>query len=115
MKKLEKLILPALVIFVLAVIYYSYFAPTEKLGDFSKFGDSEINQTINVLIVKESGFGKNANGDIISFEAKDKNNVVANVNLHEPAPEGLKNAEIVELLGHMHGNNFGAAGVKIIK
>lgn len=115
MKKLEKFLLPALLVFVLAVIYFNYFAPTEKLGDFSKFGDSEINQTINVLIIKENGFGKNANGDIISFKAKDKNNVVANINLHEPAPDDLENAEIVELLGHMHGNNFGAADIKIIK
>jgi len=115
MKKLEKLILPALAILVLSVIYFNYFAPTEELGDFSKFGGSEINQTINVLIIKESGFGKNSNGNIISFKAKDKNNSVANVNLHESAPEGLENAEIVELLGHMHGNDFGAADVKIIK
>ncbi len=115
MKKLEKFLLPALLVFVLAVIYFSYFAPTEKLGDFSKFGGTEISQTINVLIVKESGFGRNANGDIISFKAKDKKNVIANVNLHEPATEGLENAEIVELLGHMHGNDFSAAGIKIIK
>ncbi len=115
MKKIEKIVLPALVFFVFAVIYFNYFAPTEKLGDFSKFGGSEINQAINVLIIKESGFGKNANGDIISFKASDKNNVTANINLHEPAPDGLEDAEIVELLGHMHGNDFGAAEIKIIK
>jgi hypothetical protein len=115
MKSLQKLILPAIIIVLFAAIYYSYFAPTEKLGDLSKFGGSEINQRINVLVVKENGFRKDANGGIISFSARDKKNIVVNVSLHEPAPEGIESAEIVELLGHLHGSDFNAASVKIIK
>jgi len=114
--KLSKLFLPAMILVVILIIYFSYFAPSAELGLFSKFSNgSEINQTINVLIIKESGIGKNANGDIVSFKAKDKNGVIANINLHEPGPEGLGNAKIVELLGHMHDNNFSASRITVIK
>ncbi|MCF6271019.1 MAG: hypothetical protein L3J41_15000 [Melioribacteraceae bacterium] len=115
MKKLEKLILPALIMIVLVVIYSTYFAPTEKLGDFTMFGGSEINQRINVIILKERGVRKTDNGDIISFRAKDINNKIVTVSLREPEPASILNASIVELLGHMHGNDFTAAKVKVIK
>lgn len=115
MKKVQKLLLPVLLIFVIVAIYHSYFAPTTELGDLSKFGSSEINQRVNVLIVKESGFGRTASGDIISFKAKDKNNITVNVSLGEPAPPEIVNAEIVELFGHMHGDKFSAVSVKIIQ
>ncbi len=115
MKKIEKFILPALVVFLVGIVYFTYFAPTDKLGDFSKFGVSEINQRINVLIIKESKVSKNANGEIISFSVKDKNNIVKRISLHEPISSTILNAEIVELLGHMHGNDFICAGVEVIK
>ncbi len=115
MKSLQKLFLSVLILFVIVAIYYSYFAPTTKLGDFSKFGGSEINQRVNVLIVKESEFGRTESGEIISFRAEDKNNVVVNVALREPVTEEILDAEIVELLGHIHGDKFSAVGVKIIK
>lgn len=115
MKKIEKYILPVLVITLLGIVYFIYFAPTEELGDFSKFGVSEINQSINVSIVKESGISKTATGGIISFDAKDKNNRVHRVSLHEPVSATILNAEIVELLGHMHGKEFICAGVEVIK
>ncbi len=56
MKSLQKLILPSLVILLLGIIYLGYFAPSEELGDFSRFGESEVNQRINVKIIKETGF-----------------------------------------------------------
>ncbi|MGK9369598.1 hypothetical protein ACSSWA_11910 [Melioribacter sp. Ez-97] len=115
MKSLQKMTLPALGAILFVSIYFSYFAPTDELGDLSKFGASEINQTVNVMIVKENGFGRNAGGRIISFRAKDKNGVAVNVKLSEPAPPEIINAEIVELLGHLHGSDFNAASVKIIK
>ena len=114
--KLSKLILPIISAAVLALIYYTYFAPTKELGSFSKFdGGSEINQQINVSVVKENGFERDANGGIISFYAKDKNNLEIKITLHEPAPEEIVNAEVVELMGHMHGNSLTASKVSIIK
>ena len=115
MKNLNKLVLPGLGAVLIIVIYFLQFAPTDKLGDFSKFGGSEINQKIIVAIDKSLGFGKNMRGEIVTFFALDKKNFKANVNMHGPAPEGLENAEIVELFGHIHGNDFGAETVTIIR
>lgn len=116
MRKISKLILPLISITVLVVIYYIYFAPSKELGSFSKFdGGSEINQQINVSVVKVNGFERDKSGGIISFYAKDKNNLEIKITLHEPAPEEIVNAEVVELMGHMHGNSFVASGVIVLK
>ncbi|MDO8549372.1 MAG: hypothetical protein Q7S39_04350 [Ignavibacteria bacterium] len=116
MRKLSKLIFPAILAAVLVLIYYTYFAPTKELGSFSKFSaGSEINQQINVSVVKSRGIERDKSGNIISFYAKDKNNIELKVTLHEPAPAEILNAEVVELLGHMHENSITASKVSIIK
>lgn len=116
MRKFSKLILPLIAVTVLVVIYYIYFTPSKELGSFSKFGGgSEINQQINVSVVKENGFERNADGRIISFYAKDKNNLSIKITLHEPVADDIVDAEVVELMGHMHGGNFTAANITILK
>lgn len=76
MKKLSILILPAIFIVVITIMYFTYFAKTGEIGSFDKFSPgSEINQGINVFVVKAKGFERDANGNIISFYAADKNNV----------------------------------------
>ena len=116
MKRLSKLIFPAILVAVIALIYFTYFAPSKELGSFSKFNPgSEINQEINVAIVKSKGFEKDATGNITSFYAKDKNGVEAQVSSHEPIPAEIVNAEVVELLGHMHENSLVASKISIIK
>lgn len=116
MRKLSKLVLPLISAVVIVVIYFIYFAPTKELGSFSKFGGgSEINQQINVMVVKEGRFERDANGRIISFYAKDKNNLSIKITLHEPVTDDIVDAEVVELMGHMHGGNFTAASVTVLK
>lgn len=97
-------------------MYFTYFAKTDEVGSFDKFSaGSEINQGINVFVVKSKGFERDANGNIISFFAADKNNVEIKVTSHEPIPPEIADAEVVELLGHMHGENFTAANITILK
>lgn len=116
MKFLSKFIFPVIVAAVLAVIYFTYFAPTKDIGSFSKFSaGSEINQDINVAVVKEKGFERDANGSITSFYARDKNNVVIRIESHEPLLAEITNAEVVEVLGHMHANGIVASKITIIK
>lgn len=116
MKNISKLILPAIIIAVIGLIYYTYFAPSDELGDFSKFSPgSEISQNINVAVVKSKAFERDKSGGIISFYAKDKNNVEVKITLHEPAPKEIVNAEVVELMGHVHGNSFTASKISIIE
>jgi hypothetical protein len=112
---LSKLIFPIIIALVIMVIYYTYFVPSNELGSFSKFSSgAEINQRINVRVVKSMEFEKDANGNINSFYAKDLNNVEVKVTLHEPIPAVILNAEVIELLGHMHENSFTAAKITII-
>ena len=116
MKNISKLILPVIIIAVIGLIYYTYFAPSDELGDFSKFSaGSEINQNINVAVVKSKAFERDKSGGIISFYAKDKNNVEVKITLHEPAAEEIVNTKVIELMGHLHGNSFVASKVSIIK
>lgn len=116
MRIISKLILPLISISVLAFIYYIYFAPTSKLGSFTKFEKgTEINQEINVSVVKENGFERDASGGIISFYVRDKNNLIVKISLRDPVSDDIVNAEVVKLMGHMHGGNFTAAGVTILK
>lgn len=113
--KISRLILPAIFIVVIIIMYFSYFASTGELGSFSKFSPgSEINQSINVLVVK-SKIERDANGNIISFFAADKNNVEIKVTSHDPIPPEIADAEVLELLGHMHENALTASRISIIK
>ncbi|KUO58540.1 hypothetical protein APF79_06950 [bacterium BRH_c32] len=115
MKKLSKLILPAIFIVVIAIMYFTYFARTDEVGSLDKFSPgSEINQEVNVRVVK-SKIERDASGNISSFYAIDKNNVEVQVTSHEPIPAEVANTEVVELFGHMHGNSLVAAKITIIK
>mgnify|MGYP000883790063 CR=1 FL=1 len=49
------------------------------------------------------------------LDSLDINNLEIKITLHEPAPEEIVNAEVVELMGHMHGGNFTAASITILK
>jgi len=113
---MSKLILPGLVVVAIFIVYLFYFAPSKELGLFSKFdGGSEINQRINVVIVKDKKIGKDAKGEILSFFAKDRINKEVFISFHEPASKDILDAEIIELLGHMHGSDFTVSRVSIIE
>ena len=114
MSNQKKLILPT---FLLLTIYAIYILTSAKeIGSFDKIrSGGEINQNINVLVVGSKGFERDRNSNIISFYARDKIGAEAKVSLREPAPEEIINAEVVELFGHMHNDNFIALRVSIIK
>lgn len=113
---MSKYLLPAVILGVVVIIYFSYFAPSNELGSFSIFDPgSEINQEINVEIVKDKNFRRDGGGNIIGFFARDKAGVEKQISLHQPAPAGFQNAEIVELLGHFHGDNFTVSKLTIVE
>lgn len=113
---LAKLILPLIVSGVILVVYFTYFAPYKELGSFESITPgAEVNQVINVRLDKTGKFGKDAKGDIISFYATDKEKDRALVTSRDPILPEVTEAEILKLFGHMHGNNFVAAKISIIK
>ncbi|TAK64026.1 MAG: hypothetical protein EPO24_03575 [Bacteroidetes bacterium] len=116
MKINPKILLFTLTAIVVVWVSYSYLAPSVTLGDFSKFEpNSEISQTINVAIVTSRPIERSPDGKIISFYARDKNNVELKISPGQSLPEELLNAEVIELLGHLHGNVFAASRITKVK
>lgn len=114
MSNLAKVAIPTIAVFALYIFYLSL--PTGELGSFDAVRSAgEINQNINVHIVNEKGFSRDASNKIISFIARDRYNQEAVINLKNPASNELINAEIIELFGHMHQNTFIAAAATIVR
>jgi len=53
------------------------------------------------------------NNHVVTFYALDRYNDQAKVGLQEPADVKLEDAEIIEIFGHMHGNNFIALNITV--
>lgn len=113
---MSKLLLPGLVIAVVGVIYYFYFAPTGELGSFDRFDpNSEINSSIVVKVVQDRGFEQISSSRTM-FYAEDKNGKQLRISVpNDVLPDGIRNANKVELLGHLHGQTFTTAKVTIIE
>ena len=114
MSNLTKVTIPAVVLLTLYAVYH--LTPSGELGSFEKYKSSgEINQAIKVAVVTSRGLGRDDDNNIVVFIAKDKNGTESRVSLNQPAPSGFETAEVVELFGHMHGPDFVATQVTIIK
>lgn len=116
MKPLTRLILAVVALTVVGSVYYSFIKPTDELGSFSNFStNSEINQNINVAIVKSKEIGKDGGGRITSFYGSDKDDVVVKITLHDPAPPEIADAAVLELVGHLHVDAFVASHVTVLR
>lgn len=104
-------------IFSIFTLYAIYLLTSEEgIGSFEKIrSGGEINQNIKVVVNKSAGFERDRNGNIISFYATDKNGEQVKVSPQEPVSADIASAEIIELFGHMHGNNFIAVQVSIVE
>lgn len=114
MSKQAKLVIVIFSFFALYAIYV--LTSGSGIGSFEEVRASgEINQSVNVFVDRSRGFEKDRNGNIVSFYARDKDGELAIVSPNEPVPPDIANAEIVELFGHMHGNNFVAIRVSVVE
>lgn len=114
MSNLKKIAIPTIALFIIYVIIISQ--PSKELGSFDTVrAGGEINQNVNVELVKEEGFGRNAQNQIVSFIIKDIKGQLATVQLKNPATEDITYAKTVELFGHMHQDRFVAVSVSVIK
>ncbi len=113
MKNIEKIILPGLVVLILAILYFLYFAPSDELGKFSKF-DTNNNASLPIIVklVKDKGITRNADGTY-SFYVIDGDNKVVRVNGPESLPPGMDDAKSMVLTGHLSGETFHAHGVEL--
>jgi hypothetical protein len=110
---MTKVLIPVVLVFVAYAIYV--ISPTDEIGSFEKVrAGGEMNQSVNVYVDASKGFEKNHSGNVTAFYALDKDGDVAIISLNEPAPEEIMKAKVVELFGHMHGNNFKAISVEVV-
>lgn len=99
-------------LFIVYLIYSVYFTAKEGTGSFSDFDiNSTANKTIKVEIVKEKGFLP-GQGSGITFFAKDKTGIEKKITFDKELSQEVKDAKIVVLLGHLHGDYFHAAEVE---
>jgi cytochrome c-type biogenesis protein CcmE len=104
MKKVQKLILPALILFIIFIIYTLYFAKS-GLGSFDDFDPNNTAvKEIRVQLVIDRGITQQ--GEDVVFYAADKNGKVMMINGHVSLPDGFDKAEVIILKGHLSGDSF---------
>jgi cytochrome c-type biogenesis protein CcmE len=114
MKNIEKLILPTLVVLILAILYFSYFAPSDELGSFAKL-DSNSNASVPVIVkmVKEKGAQRTQDGSYI-FYVLDRDNKEMMITGLKDLPPGMDDAKTMVITGHMSGKDaFHAHGIEL--
>lgn len=105
MKKLQKLVLPLLLITVVFVIYLFYFANTGSLGSFDDFDpNNNAVKEIRVQLLPERGVDKRGND--FNFYTSDRNGKVIMVSGSGVLPNGFEEADVIILKGHLSGNSF---------
>ncbi len=99
-------------LFLVYLIYSVYFTAKEGTGSFNDFDiNSTANKTIKVEIVKEKGFLPGQGGGV-TFFAKDKTGIEKKITFDKELPQEVKDAKVIVLLGHLHGDYFHAAEVE---
>lgn len=111
MKKIQKFIVPILLIIVVGTVYLTYFNPQKGIGAFSDFDtNNNANKDIKVYVAKERDFSLDPASGSVVFHGRDKNGQV--VKIQAPANytmDQIKSAETVVLRGHLHKDYFHAA------
>lgn len=112
MKKLQKLILPILIIVVLILIFKIYFSPDKGLGSFSDFDpNNNAVKPIRVQLLYDRGI--NQQGGAVSFYVSDKDGKVVLVNGEFALPEAFESANEITIKGHLSQNGFHAHEVEV--
>lgn len=108
----KKLILPVLVLFVVYLVYTTYFAPKQGLGSFRDFStNNTASKRIRVQVIHERGFNIDPAGKGASFFAKDRSGIEMRISAVNGLPDGIDTVKTVILNGHLHQNNFEASEV----
>ncbi|MFZ1290672.1 MAG: hypothetical protein WAR79_11320 [Melioribacteraceae bacterium] len=114
MKKIEKFILPFLVLIIIGILYFTYFAASDELGDFSQLDpNSNASLPVAVKFVKEKGAQRTQDGTYV-FYVVDKNNKEMFITGLESLPPGMDDAKSMVITGHLSGKDaFHAHGIEL--
>lgn len=111
MKRLQKLILPLLLLLVVFIIYKFYFSQN-GLGSFDDFNaNNNAVKEIRVQLLVDRGI--NQQGSDVVFYTADKNGKIMMVSGSIALPQEFYQAELLILKGHLSGDRFHAHEVLI--
>jgi len=111
--RLEKIILPVLVVAVVFTLYFIYFSPKDELGLFSDFDtNSNTNRDIIVRLLPERGFVQDRQAGGTIFYVEDRTGKQVKVIGPLSLPPGLDVTNRVTLRGHLHLDYFHASEVR---
>lgn len=114
MERLQKLILPFLIGTIIIIIYLFYFKEKEELGKFSTFDPNNLaSKEIRVKLVKEKGIDKSGHEAVYWVIDGDNKEMMVYGPTIDKLPEGIENAEILILLGHLTQSGFHSHAVRI--
>lgn len=112
--KLDKLILPGLVLIIAGALYLTYFSPKDDLGKFSDFDtNSTSNRDIFVEFVSSKGITQDKANAASVFYVKDATGLEMKVMGPLILPPGMDVSNRITLRGHYHGDYFHAASITI--
>jgi hypothetical protein len=112
MKKLQKLILPALLVIIIFIIYKIYFASGKGLGSFTDFDPNNTAvKPITVELLQDRGI--NQQGGNVVFFVSDKNKQIMMITGEMQLPDGIESAKVITLKGHLSQGSFHAHEVVI--
>ena len=115
MKKMQKFILPLLIVGAAAIMYLGYFAPRDGFGSFSDFDpNNHATKEIVVEYIDEKGVRLNRQSGSSVFYVVDADGREMMVNGPMSLPPGMDMASALVLVGHLSGNDsFHAHDVRI--
>lgn len=115
MQKIQKLILPILIVVVLGLIYMFYLSPQKGLGSFDDVDpDAHVQKEIKVKLLAGEGINLTSDPMKALFYVVDVKGKKVQVAIDKPLlPEGIEQSEFVTVVGHFHGARFDAVEVKL--
>lgn len=105
MKKIQKLILPALIVLAIVLMYKFYFVKGGELGSFSDF-DPNNNAVKDIRVQLMISRGIERSGGEVSFYTSDRNGRVVKVYGDAVLPSGFEDSDVVILRGHLTQSGF---------
>ena len=114
MKKIEKFILPGLVVFIITILYFLYFAPSDELGSFANF-DANHSAALPIVVkyVKNKGAVRQPDGSY-NIYVLDKDNKEMLVTGLKDLPPGMNDSKTIVITGHLSGaDTFHGHGIEM--